>query len=941
MVSKIIEVNSGEKVTYKVIKDGYKTVTEEINITGDMPVKNTYDLVPSTEEYVPNFEYDIDTSLSCAPIITFSEKPITPDGTEINKTKYILASQNKDYLVTKNNDLDSFVRVGDIKVNQNGIAFNFNSQNYLKTPTLNFETNDYEIVLEFTPLSWSSAYQCMFYSSNLCWFNIAITNSISGNYYIHSNTGDHSSTWNSSIIGITPLELNKTYLVKTTRISGIRYMYLSSDNGENWTLEGQHTDTDTYSIDYLIGTGPNSGNEYFGTVGLKNSYIKINNELVWKGTRSCLPVNTKVVGPMIIDNYVTKSTFSSSCYCDTYPKDFTRASNTANSWEWVFKIEKYIPSGAVQVLYSQGRSYESALHVSAANKPYVLLNNTGNSTYFGSLYSDTVLEEGKLYWLKLEFTGTEYKLLLSEDGITWNLEASLESSTKLAYGSADNWHIGWNYHGSSSYHYPLKCELNLAESYIIVDNQTWWQGKDIYLRNYLNGSTLYVNKEDLLTNFSSSNYLTTPSIVHIPTSYEAVIRYKTDSYNGGRLIGNHSTNKHSLQIQLNNTNELAIYHPSSSYAWISNKISYKFELNKWYWVKCTWNITDKKVITYIKTDDTNWEKIDEFEATSCGWDQNVEIGADQNASILSGNSFIDLRESYIKINDKYYWKPIEGPFGEYIPGILNSSIKDISEEKTYNLYDVQTDVRSLILSEDKNINVDNIKFIEYCGQVTIPSHTVYEYDTTNSIWSNLPVTINYNIPEGATITINENTVTSSPYITDEIGELVYKVNKEGYEEYTGQIDYAFGGSTYEITITEDDMISNSSSEGPSISPDTPSLTRQYYAFTPTNNAFLTSANTNGNINGDTSTFYATGEEVGTHQILYMLNPETGNMIEITNVELRITSSSLSVYPLTTGTQFFAPPKQTDAVRNSTKDIVANATPEASTTATITSNSTIV
>jgi len=736
MVSKTIEVNSGEKVTYKVIKDGYKTVTEEIEITGDMPVKNTYNLVPSTEEYVPNFEYDIDTSLPCAPIITFSEKPITPDGTEIKETKYIFASKDKNYLVTKNNDLDSFVRVGDIKVNQDGIVFNFNSQNYLKTPTLNFRTDDYEIVLEFTPLSWSSAYQCMFYSSKVCWFNIAITNSISGNYYIHSNTGDHSSTWNSSIIGTTPLELNKTYLVKTTRISGIRYMYLSSDNGENWTLECQYADTDTYSIDYLIGTAPGSGNEYLGTIGLKNSYIKINNELIWKGTYSYLPANTKVVGPMVIDNYVTKSTFSSSCYCDTYPKDFTRASNIANSWEWVFKIEKYIPSSAIQVLYSQGRAYESALHVSAANKPYVLLNNTGNSTYFGSLYSDTVLEEGKSYWLKLEFTGTEYKLLLSEDGITWNLEASLESSTKLVYGSSDNWHIGLNHNSSSTYHYPLKSELNLAESYIIVDDQIWWRGKDIYLRNYgtLNGSTLYVNEEDLLTNFSSSNYLTTPSIVHIPTSYEVVIRYKTDSYNDGRLIGNHSTNKHSFQIDLNNINSIGIHHPSSSYTWIGKDISYSFELNKWYWVKCTWNVTDKKVITYIKTDNTDWEKIDEFEATSCGWDQNVEIGADQNDYILSRNSFIDLRESYIKMNDKYYWKPIEGPLGEYISGILNNNELDEGAEKTYKLLDIQTNDRKLILSSNRQIDIKDLKFSEYMTEITIPEHNLSEYDSGSGTW---------------------------------------------------------------------------------------------------------------------------------------------------------------------------------------------------------------
>lgn len=131
--------------------------------------------------------------------------------------------------------------------------------------------------------------------------------------------------------------------------------------------------------------------------------------------------------------------------------------------------------------------------------------------------------------------------------------------------------------------------------------------------------------------------------------------------------------------------------------------------------------------------------------------------------------------------------------------------------------------------------------------------------------------------------------------------------------------------------------------GPAIPDDniTPIVpTTNYYAFTPIDNAFLTSANTNGNVNGDTSTFYATSEEVGTHQVLYMLNPETGNMIEITNVELVISSSSLEVYPLTTGPLFFMPPKQTDAIRNSAKDIVANATPEASTTATIINNSTI-
>lgn len=731
MVSKTIEANSGEKVTYKVIKDGYETITEEIDITADMPTKNNYNLVPSSEEYIPNFEYSVDTTEECAPIITFSEKPVTPDGTEIDKTKYIFAPAGQDYLVLSNIEDDSFDRVGNVKVYQNGMVDNFSTSNYLLFPSIPFGTNDYEIVFGFEINENANTNQCIFYSNVDCYFNITALYSNS-QYYIHSNSGN-SSTWNSSINGVTPLQLNKKYLVKTVRISGIRYMYLSDDDGITWTEEGSVADTNDYTRPYIFGTAPGS-NSFYGKIYLQHVSIIVNNNpvnLSW----NIMPNNVNVVGPLVINNGITKSTFSSSCYCDTYPKDFTRDSGTANSWEWVFKIEKYIRSDNLQALYSQGRSAESSLYVDTQNKLHAVLNNTANSTYFGSLSSDTVLEEGKSYWVKLEFTGTEYKLLLSENGINWTLESSIISSTKLIYSSSDNWHIGWNYSSSSSYYYLLKSELNLAESYIKVNGEFWWRGKDNYLRNYgtLNGS-VYVNKEDLLTNFSGSSYLITSSGVPALTSYEVVIRYKTDSYNDGRLIGNHSSNKHSLQIELNDTNSIGIYHPSASYSWIGKDMSYNFETNTWYWVKCTWNATDKKVITYIKTDDTDWEKIGEFEATSCGWNQNVEIGADQGAASLSTNTFIDLKESYIKMNDKYYWKPIEGPLGEYISGILDNNELDEGTEKTYKLIDIQKDSRSLILSSDRNVNIEDVKFSEYMTEITIPEHDLSEYDPITQTW---------------------------------------------------------------------------------------------------------------------------------------------------------------------------------------------------------------
>jgi hypothetical protein len=480
---------------------------------------------------------------------------------------------------------------------------------------------------------------------------------------------------------------------------------------------------------------------------------------------------------------------------------------------------------------------------------------------------------------------------------------------------------------------PFLGTIDLKHTYIKVDGKDWWTArfKNIFIGGdfLLYGSPRLVN-EDTMSVFWENYYI--ESLHQITQDSELFFEFRTekDIQTLQNIFFVRSLGSSAVGPELFIKNgQLAIWNNSTS----SDVYLLSIEICKTYKFKEILHGSGATIIIY----DENNTILYENSFDNLGFSYNTTSLANIGTHSGSSRYFrgrLNLKTSYIKNNNII--NNIAKQAGKYIPGILDSSITDTSEEKIYNLYDVQTDVRSLILSEDKNINVDNIDFIEYCGQVTIPAHTVYRYD--NDTWSNLPVTINYSIPEGATITIDDIIVETSPYVTDKVGEIVYKVNKEGYEEYIGQINYAFGGSTYEITITEDDMISNSSSEGPAISPDTPDLTRQYYAFTPSNNAFLTSANTNGGVNGDTSTFYAVSEEVGTHQILYMLNPETNNMIEITNVELIITSSSLSVYPLTTGTPFFQPPKQTDAVRNSAKDIIANVTPEASTTATLSGGS---
>lgn len=475
MTSRTIQTTTGNQILYKVIKDGYKTVTQTINVTDILPTRTSYDLVPSSIVHGNELNYTIDTNHDYPPIITFNPNVETADGEEITTSKYVFAPYGKEYVIVDDNEKDNFTTIGNVKVNSEGVASNFAiGSGAILTPNIPFSTNDYEMVIGFKINSWLSDYQCFFHSTSNCYFNIAVTSQINGNYYIHSNTGN-GSNWYTDITGTTPLELNKNYLVKITRVSGIRHMYLSDDDGATWSEEGSLADTYSYSITYYIGRASGS-NLFSGSINLSKSYINVNSEFSWIPTWNKIVSNYSVIGLLEMKEGITQQAFTSANYVNSIPQSFTQVSPTASNWEWVFKIEQYATSSSRQVLYSQGRSYESSLYIDTNNKIGLSINNTANSTYVVSMAGSTILVSGNSYWIKARFTGSSYQLLLSTDGKTWRSEASTSSTTKLAATSNENWHIGYNYHSNSTYHYLLKSKLNLRESYIKVNGEYWWRG---------------------------------------------------------------------------------------------------------------------------------------------------------------------------------------------------------------------------------------------------------------------------------------------------------------------------------------------------------------------------------------------------------------------------------------------------------------------------------
>ena len=82
---------------------------------------------------------------------------------------------------------------------------------------------------------------------------------------------------------------------------------------------------------------------------------------------------------------------------------------------------------------------------------------------------------------------------------------------------------------------------------------------------------------------------------------------------------------------------------------------------------------------------------------------------------------------------------------DFLPGILDSSYLDTGDQVTLNLYDVETNKRTLILNTNRDVTVQNKQYVEYNGEITIPDHGLSVYDPEKYTWSKYRiVTLNVN-----------------------------------------------------------------------------------------------------------------------------------------------------------------------------------------------------
>ena len=164
------------------------------------------------------------------------------------------------------------------------------------------------------------------------------------------------------------------------------------------------------------------------------------------------------------------------------------------TWEMLFKVNYKVHSNnKTQCLCAELKdyNYQVEIFVNNDNKLELYLSSDGSDNFFVSRSdSVTALVDNTTYYIKLVFTGTNYILSLSIDGINYTEEINEASTTLIYWGPATNLLIGKR--GQSSSVYPWQGSIDLKESKIVIGEKTINLG-DYPLQKQYTGYTTYGN----------------------------------------------------------------------------------------------------------------------------------------------------------------------------------------------------------------------------------------------------------------------------------------------------------------------------------------------------------------------------------------------------------------------------------------------------------------
>jgi hypothetical protein len=149
--------------------------------------------------------------------------------------------------------------------------------------------------------------------------------------------------------------------------------------------------------------------------------------------------------------------------------------NSASTWEIVVKAKCTAESAnrgfiSTVVRYSGINGYYTSSNTLALE-----LSSSGTSFDIAQLIGKSTITTDTWFWAKYEFTGSAYNFYYSSNGINWNLENSVSSTTKVKANT--NFILG----NDDQLGTPVSgLYFDLSECYIKLNDDTVWRGINEY-----------------------------------------------------------------------------------------------------------------------------------------------------------------------------------------------------------------------------------------------------------------------------------------------------------------------------------------------------------------------------------------------------------------------------------------------------------------------------
>lgn len=152
----------------------------------------------------------------------------------------------------------------------------------------------------------------------------------------------------------------------------------------------------------------------------------------------------------------------------TYTKDFGQVIRTADTWEICFKAH-YTPDNNAQMIFSTEASFGVQLDFYQGYLEIAI--GDGTQWIATNLKWDTPLQTDTWYYTKVVFSGTQYLLYVSLDGIEYTLCNHYDTETKINVNALGR--IGCFV---STDPFPFQSKIDLSECYIKINGEFWWKG---------------------------------------------------------------------------------------------------------------------------------------------------------------------------------------------------------------------------------------------------------------------------------------------------------------------------------------------------------------------------------------------------------------------------------------------------------------------------------